>query len=358
LLYSMSNLCVNWAYSRALATCDDLVSVLSLMLGRFAAEVGNNNTQTMPPADCGDEYWRDSSVLECLLLCLFHLCLSLPTPRAPTVTAEAPSVSYDVEVIKGGPGVALGMMVVQDAAGVIRLKSMQRDAPVATLGPEADGCMCAGDMLVGINGQDISSWDLAAAVVELNDRNLPPGQTVRLTYRRPLSRIGKLWLLDVRSALESLLLSFFRRRSAPCVVTETAARHGMLLLALLGNVHHPIGDLCRNPVYDRAPAAPKDKDVGKQQAEIANDKSCSVWHVPQCAPKPAASGRTVLVSHSMDISSADAGNVLLGKFVDALRDQASVIGASVVTSTVGTVCLCVCLYDYNNHASPPTDCRS
>jgi len=350
LVNALSNLCVNWIFSRALSVCEELVGTLGIMLGRFRQAVNTAADGTRQTSmGVVDEYWRDGSLLECLLLSLVHMYLSLPAdtadPLAPIPNPKGPT--YDVVVEKGGPGVALGMMVVQDRAGVIRLKSIQKNVILKSLSAEAEGCMRAGDVLVGIGGQDISDWDLAAAVVELNDRKVPQGSTVRLTYRRPQlqpqARHTRCWHKVIKTNLEGLLLAHFNNKtSGQCRVSSTAVEYALLLLALMSQAGEPRAHLCRNPPFDPEIKAQKGSAGGTPPSATATN-SVRVWYSDEHGSEASASkkSKTVLVNHGPELVAGGSSGGLFAKFLQSLREQAAIEGASVVTTTVGVP---ACLY--------------
>jgi hypothetical protein len=101
------------------------------------------------------------------------------------------TIHYEVVVEKGGPGIGLGMLVIEDKKKAqIRLKSKQANIIIRRLDEAAQGDMMVGDVLVGIDDDNTVNWTLARVVQRLNDFRVPVGSTVRLTYARMVRKDG------------------------------------------------------------------------------------------------------------------------------------------------------------------------
>ena len=101
------------------------------------------------------------------------------------------TVYFEVIVEKGGPGIGLGMLVVEDKKKAhIKLKSAQPNIIIRKIDDAAGGKLKPGDVLVGIDDDNTVSWTLARVVQRLNDFRVPIGSTVRLTYSRSVRKDG------------------------------------------------------------------------------------------------------------------------------------------------------------------------
>jgi len=101
------------------------------------------------------------------------------------------TIHYEVVVEKGGPGIGLGMLVIEDKKKAqIRLKSKQANIIIRKLDEAAQGDMKVGDVLVGIDDDNTVTWTLARVVQRLNDFRVPVGSTVRMTYARMVRKDG------------------------------------------------------------------------------------------------------------------------------------------------------------------------
>lgn len=99
------------------------------------------------------------------------------------------TIHYEVVVEKGGPGIGLGMMVIEDKKKAqISISKVQENIIVRHLD---DVAMRIGDVLVGIDDDNTVTWTLARVVQRLNDFRLPVGSTVRLTFARMVRKDGQ-----------------------------------------------------------------------------------------------------------------------------------------------------------------------
>jgi hypothetical protein len=99
-------------------------------------------------------------------------------------------VYYESIIQKGGKGIGFGMIVIDDPKkGFIYIKDVLPTMKLIELGPEAEGEMKKGDVLVKVNQDDVSQWPLKHIVQRLNDFRIPVDTEVKLTFARKILKL-------------------------------------------------------------------------------------------------------------------------------------------------------------------------
>jgi hypothetical protein len=98
-------------------------------------------------------------------------------------------VDYEVVIRKGGDGVGLGIVVLEDKVRHhIIVQSVQDNIQIEGMTAEAGGVILPGDILVGIGKDDCSHWFISRVKARLNGFRVPVNTTVRLAFERRLPK--------------------------------------------------------------------------------------------------------------------------------------------------------------------------
>jgi len=114
-----------------------------------------------------------------------------------TIQEEEEAKKYKPVVVKatikkGPPGVGFGMVVVEDSKkGDIVVKDVLDGLKIVGKTDPSDLQLKKGDVLVGIDKDDIKGWPLTRVVARLNNFRVPVGGTVALTFRRKVRVDGE-----------------------------------------------------------------------------------------------------------------------------------------------------------------------
>jgi hypothetical protein len=93
---------------------------------------------------------------------------------------------------KGPPGVGFGMVVVEDSKkGDVVVKDVLEGLKIVGKTDPEDLVLKKGDVLVGIDKDDINGWPLTRVVARLNNFRVPVGGTVALTFKRKVRIDGQ-----------------------------------------------------------------------------------------------------------------------------------------------------------------------
>ena len=102
------------------------------------------------------------------------------------------TVEVACTIKKGPPGVGFGMVVVEDAKrGDIVVKDVLQGLTIVGQTLPPNGTVKKGDVLVGIDKDDIRGWPLTRVVARLNNFRVPVNGTVRLTFSRKVHIDGE-----------------------------------------------------------------------------------------------------------------------------------------------------------------------
>lgn len=102
------------------------------------------------------------------------------------------TIKFEAVVEKGGQGVGLGMVVVEDVTkGTIKIKDVLPGIIVKSLTAGAGGCIKREDALVKVGIDDVTNMPLSRVVQKLNDLRVPVGATIKLMFKRKIRKDGQ-----------------------------------------------------------------------------------------------------------------------------------------------------------------------
>eukprot|EP01039_Chlorochromonas_danica_P004458 gene4458-4883_t len=101
-------------------------------------------------------------------------------------------ITYQVTLYKNPGEAGLGLVVLEDPGKkTIRIKSILPAVRIDSLSDEAQGHLSPGDVLIAVGAETVEKMPLTRVAQKLGDGRVPPGQSVKLTFRRRLFLDGK-----------------------------------------------------------------------------------------------------------------------------------------------------------------------
>jgi hypothetical protein len=98
-------------------------------------------------------------------------------------------VSFSAKIERGPPATGFGMRVAQVPGSlVLHIEEVMDSMRLHALGPAAEGAILAGDVLVAIEGDDITQWDFSRIEQRLSDQYIAVGEIVNLIFERKVRR--------------------------------------------------------------------------------------------------------------------------------------------------------------------------
>jgi hypothetical protein len=98
---------------------------------------------------------------------------------------------FEAVIQKGGQGVGLGMIVVEDVAkNTIKVKDVLPGIIIKSLTAGASGSIKKDDVLVKVGNDDVTHMPLSRVIQKLNDFRVPVNSTIKLTLVRKMRKDG------------------------------------------------------------------------------------------------------------------------------------------------------------------------
>lgn len=111
------------------------------------------------------------------------------------------AIRFDALLEMCGNGIGLGIDVLEDSSTAhVIVQHIDDRIKLHSISPEAGGFLKTGDVLVGIDNDDTSTWFLSRVHARLNSLRAPIGTRIRMTFKRLTSDIG---VAAVKSDLSS-----------------------------------------------------------------------------------------------------------------------------------------------------------